>query len=279
MKRPRDDETISLPKIRRMKNTKGGKLARKVEENDRLTSLAKDLKLVLVSFLTRSETLRLASCSISLKRELTSNEVWKVFIKGLSPSLLALPMKSVTNWRDKLKVIVLKRLEPQLEYNYKLLQLHYVLKINGVEYSATLSNPCSFNLGDISYSIKFQCELKFKSLIEEFHDHDDISLLVLLIYDGKTTVLIPEAKIELEKIEPPYHYVHVVKDMHILIVLNFKYCWHYSPGSSDDESSEEEETWCISGITSIEFVFDEGWGLKDTLNTKLTRSAEQLRWY
>jgi hypothetical protein len=271
MKRPRDDDTISHPKIPRM-NNKGEKLTGKTSNNDRLTSLAMDLKLILVSFLTRSETLRLASCSIRLKEQLNSDEVWKAFIKRLSPSLLALPMKSVANWRDKLKVIILKQLEPQLTYNYKSLQLHYVLKINGVGYSSTLSNPCRNHSNDLRYAMKFHCGVEFKSIIEELNDHHDISILVLLIYDGKTGVLIPETKIDVTKIEPPFHYVHVSEDMSILIVLNFKHSWTYS-------AERDAEDWYISGISSVDFVFVESGSLKDSINTKLKRTAKKLQWY
>jgi hypothetical protein len=163
----------------------------KPKYKDGISLLSKDLKLELVSFLTRSETLTLARCSSYLAKEFTSDDVWRAFIRRISPSLLCLPMKEVNNCRNKLKVFLQ---EPVRKIN-KTLELHLVLKFNGVVHAVTLSNPKMR-----------KDEEEWEEWVTFFSGHDfqsnipcykirGCSIMLLLTYNGMTSVLVPEKKV------------------------------------------------------------------------------------
>ena len=141
MKRAREPSTTLKPKLQRV-----GKMkieARKVirDSDEIITRLSKDLKLKLVSFLTRFEKLSLARCSRCLKREFTSDEMWKAFIRRISPSPFTLPMTPVTNF-NKFRLFYGKPFPKKLPKPiWQKVQLHYVMEIGGTRYAATLINP------------------------------------------------------------------------------------------------------------------------------------------
>merc|ERR1719357_550083 len=92
-----------------------------------IISLPKDLQMKLLCFLTLSEMLVLTQCSSDLKAAFTGEEVWRDFIKRISPSILALPMNSLTSTKERLKVI-LGRKSYMHSLNYTKLRMHYILE-------------------------------------------------------------------------------------------------------------------------------------------------------
>jgi len=191
MKRVRVDDRTS--KLRLDKSEKLGKIILKRNKNDFLTLLPKDLKLNVVKFLTRSEALSLGRCSSYLKSQVMSDNLWKAFIMRISPSLLDLPMRAVTDWKDKLKVFLMKPIRKKK----KVLRMHLILKFDGVEFNLTLSNwrIVSFFERKINEAIEFFPEQDFQC------DSDIYSVLggtimLLFTYDGMTSLFLPEFDLE-----------------------------------------------------------------------------------
>jgi len=176
MKRPRI-ETVQL----KVKKWKKGETAKK----NIIISLPKDLQMKLLSFLTLPETLVLTECSTGLKAAFTGEEVWGEFIKRISPSLLALPMNSLASTKERLKVVLGKRNHIHL-LDYTKLRMHYVLEVMGNRHVATLSNPTKIE--DDLLNFWSGKDLGFKI---PCHRWESVSLMVLLIYDGKTSLLLP----------------------------------------------------------------------------------------
>lgn len=197
MKRKTDAHCSRHAKMPKMKKTTDEKTTMKLNKHDRLSPLIKDLKLKIVSFLTRSEVLTIARCSIRQNRDFTSDGVWKAFIKRISPSLLGLPMTMVTSWRERLRVLLGgKTISNDPVNDPEMFQLHYILNFHGVLYSATLDDP-EFNWKDdcigLTQWMSFDCGLDFGSMYSDFSRKD--SIMLLLIYDGMTSVVLPETKL------------------------------------------------------------------------------------
>jgi hypothetical protein len=291
MKRRRDQIGIFAPlqklrKIRSRRN-KAKRRRRRVKPpstKDSLTPLPKDLKLKLISFLTRSETLRLARCSRFLKRELTSEEVWKAFIKRMSPSLLALPMRAVNNWRDKFKVFLQ---EPVRKNDNKVLRLHFILKVDGVVHSATLSNPRMDQDDEEDELMRFFSGQDFDTHIP----YDRVlqgTLMLLLTYDGMTSVLLPESSL-LNNLDFLVHdklSLMFLDQMfgHLTVWVSIHFKWSLSglADSSDEDVETEDGSDDLLGVESVAFnvsrdvdVFGEE---IETLDMD-TLIAERLKWY
>jgi hypothetical protein len=152
---------------------------------DIISKLPKDLRMQLVSFLKLKETLVLAACSSRLNAAFTVNEVWQDFIKRVSPSLLALPMNTLGNYKQRLQVIL--GLWPE-RIDYTKLRLHYILRVMGTIYTATLSNP---TVSKVQERFSFFSGQDFDAEIP-YHRAPFAGLMVLLINNGKTSVLLRE---------------------------------------------------------------------------------------
>jgi len=193
-----DDSTNSQSKFRRvekMTKNRSLKLAK-----DYVTSLPKELKLKLVSFLTRSETLKVACCSSALKRDFTSNEVWKAFIvRQFSRSLLSLPMRGARNWRDKFRVFLGKTLIEEEWFWERNFKLYYFLKIDGVDYFDTFGDSERGNLVDSSREfLCFSDERYFGANIP--YDKPRGNLMLFLTYKGMTSVLLEETNLSSSRV-------------------------------------------------------------------------------
>lgn len=290
MKRRRAEIGIFAPlqkfrKIRsRKKKAKRRRRVKPPSNKDSLTPLPKDLKLKLVSFLTRSETLRLARCSRFLTNELTSEDVWRAFIQRLSPSLLTLPMRAVNKWRDKFKVFLQV---PVRKNDDKVLQLHFILKVDGVVHSATLSNPKMDQDDEDDELMRFFSGQDFTTNIP----YDRVlhgTLMLLLTYDGMTSVLLPESGI-LNNLDMLVHdklslmfLDQMCGQLTVWVNIHFKWSLSSLTDSSDEDVEAEDGSDDFLGVKSVAFnvsrdvdVFGEE---IETLDMD-TLIAEQLKWY
>jgi len=290
MKRRRAEIGIFAPlqkfrKIRsRKKKAKRRRRVKPPSNKDSLTPLPKDLKLKLVSFLTRSETLRLARCSRFLTNELTSEDVWRAFIQRLSPSLLTLPMRAVNKWRDKFKVFLQV---PVRKNDDKVLQLHFILKVDGVVHSATLSNPKMDQDDEDDELMRFFSGQDFTTNIP----YDRVlhgTLMLLLTYDGMTSVLLPESGI-LNNLDMLVHdklslmfLDQMCGQLTVWVNIHFKWSLSSLTDSSDEDVEAEDGSDDFLGVNSVAFnvsrdvdVFGEE---IETLDMD-TLIAEQLKWY
>jgi len=268
----------------RKKKNKRKRRRLKRTNKDSLTPLPMDLKLKLVSFLTRSETMRLGRCSRWLNRELISDNVWKAFIMRLSPSLLALPMRAVCNWRDKFKVF----LKEPIRKNNNKLRLHFILKVDGCVHSATLSNPRMDKDDEEDQLMRFFSGQDFKSNIP----CDRVlygSIMLLLTYDGMTSVLLPEShlynnldfllgnKLSLTFLG------QMVGHLTVWVSINFKWFLTDLTSSDEDVDVELEDGYDdFTGVESLAFnvsrVVDVFGEEIETLDMD-TLIAESLKWY
>jgi len=272
-----------LKKIKRRKRKKTRRRRLKRSTKDCLTPLPKDLKLKLVSFLTRTDTLMLARCSRNLKTDLLSEDVWKSFIKRVSPSLLSLPMRAVSSWRDKFKVFLQ---EPVRKNDQKVLRLHFVLKVDGVVHSATLSNPRMEHDDEEDELMRFHSGQNFNSNIP----YDRVlhgTLMLLLTYDGMTSVLLPESDIHnnldflVDNKLSLMFLDQMVGGLTVWVSIHFK--WLLTDVDSDDEDASAQEDYDdFTGVESVAFnvsrdidVFGEE---IETLDMD-TLISEQLKWY
>jgi len=290
MKRRRAEIGIFAPlqmfrKIRsRKKKAKRRRRVKPPSTKDSLTPLPKDLKLKLVSFLTRTETLRLARCSRFLTYELTSEDVWRAFIQRLSPSLLTLPMRAVNKWRDKFKVFLQV---PVRKNDDKVLQLHFILKVDGVVHSATLSNPKMDQDDEDDELMRFFSGQDFTTNIP----YDRVlhgTLMLLLTYDGMTSVLLPESGI-LNNLDMLVHdklslmfLDQMLGQLTVWVNIHFKWSLSSLTDSSDEDVEAEDGSDDFLGVNSVAFnvsrdvdVFGEE---IETLDMD-TLIAERLKWY
>jgi len=257
---------------------------RKRSTKDCLTPLPKDLKMKLVSFLTRSETLRLARCSSTLKRDFITDDVWKGFIRRVSPSLLWLPMKAVSTWKDKLKVFLQ---EPIRKNDNKVLRLHFVLKVDGVVHSATLSNPKMDQDDEEDELMRFYSGQDFESNIPyERVLHG--SLMLLLTYDGMTSVLLPESDLHnnLDFLVDNKLSLMFLDQMFgpltVWVSIHFKWLLTDVTDSSDEQAETKDGYDDFTGVESVAFnvsrdvdIFGED---IETLDMD-TLISERLQWY
>lgn len=284
MKRKRvENVTFRRKKLGTRKKKNKRKRILKRTNKDSLSPLPKDLKLKLVSFLTRSETLRLGRCSRWLSREFISDDVWKVFIRRLSPSLLALPMRAVSNWRDKFKVFLKK---PVRKNNNKVLRLHFILKVDGVVHSATLSNPRMDKDDEEDELMRFFSGQNFDSNIP----YDRVlygSLMLLLTYDGMTSVLLPESDLHnnLDFLLDNKLSLMFLDQMfgHLTVWVSINFKWLLTDMTADSSDEDVEDGYDdFTGVESVAFnvsrdvdVFGEE---IETLDMD-TLIAERLKWY
>jgi len=230
--------------------------------------LPKDLQIKLVSFLTLSETLVLSQCSSGLEAAFNVEEVWGEFLRRISPSILALPMNSLASTKDRLKVVLGNRNQLQ-SMDYDKLRLHYVLKLMGNEHVATLSNP-TLNLE--TESVNFLSGKDF-GFIVPYHRTPSASLLVLLIYNGKTSVLLPRSYLRannLEQNEAIFHFSPIPPndDWDIIIGLTFKWIRHRRENSTGEEY--EYNSGYFTGVESVRFeMLNNGYKMNEVLSNIL----------
>jgi len=246
----------------------------KRSKKDFLTLLPNDLKLKLVSFLTRSDTLCLASCSSSLKIDYLCDEVWKGFIRRISPSLLRLPMKVVSNWRDKLKVFLFK---PVRKIDIKEVRLHLVLNVDGVVNCATLSNPWIYQDDQDVEWMRFCSAQDFESNIP-WYRLEWGSLMLLLTYDGMTCVLLPESGLECRWSGSSYSFYLSSRSM-VHVKIYFTHTGFFLTdvtGSSDEDVKPSDVMEDKTGVESVAFYLS-----RDCmrLNMDTLFSEQLLKWY
>jgi len=273
-----DDSTNLQRKFRIVRKTTKKRSVKHAK--DYLTPLPMDLKLKIVSLLTRSETLSIASCSSGLKRDFTSNEVWKLIVRQFSRSLLSLPMRRAKNWRDKFRVFLGESLIEDEWFWERDFNLHYLFKIDGLEYFDTLGNS---ERGDLDSSREFLCfseEHDFGSNIP--YDRARGSLMLFLTYKGMTSVLLEETNLSSNSMLDGYLlYIHIhdFDGIYIEFRIQFTRSCLRDP---IEAASWDDEIRGISGIESILFSvepdddnyeFDEP---SDVLDIFIT---ERLRWY
>jgi len=215
----------------------------------------------------------LARCSSSLKREIICDDVWKTFIKRMSPSLLVIPMRTVSNWRDKFKVLLQK---PVLKNDKEVLRLHLVLKVNGVVHSVTLGNP---RVGRLEYEFvsgqNFESKFPFTSIFQG-------SVMILLTYYGMTSVLLPESNIgdnfnggsggefilEFDKL---------IGSLEGYVIIQFKMT------VADRSEYPEEDCEVLTGVKSVQILIDmpreHSTNVLEEVLDMETLIAERLKWY
>jgi len=179
MKRPRVETNQRATKRSKKQET---------SKKNMIIRLPKDLLMKMLSWLTLSEALVLTQCSHGLKALLNVDAVWRQFISRISPSILALPMNSLASTKERLKVVVNKRnLTRSLDYSK--LKMHYVLEVMGNKDVATLSNPNPTREDIVEFKSGKDFNWKVRCDRIEFS-----SLMVLLIHDGKTSLLLPRTE-------------------------------------------------------------------------------------
>lgn len=162
-----------------------------IATNNIIIMLPKDVQMKIACFLTLSETLKLTQCSSGIKAAFTFEEVWADHLNRVSPSIRTLPMYSLASKKDRLKVVLGNRNQIQ-SLDLRKLKMHYILKIMGNTHVSTLSDPITGVLSSGDGTAQFACGKDFGCDVP-YHSDVSASLIVLLIYEGKTSVLLPRS--------------------------------------------------------------------------------------
>lgn len=233
---------------------------RKLESTnpDSISMLPKDMWMRLLS-LTLAETLVLTRCSRSLNAVFTAEQVWREFIKRVSPSLLTLPMNSVTNLKERLKVVLNKGNWSMIDYDK--LRLHYILKVNGSEHVETL-RPQKDGISRSQMCFLSGQDFDFKFSKEQV---PSASLIVMLIHGGKTAVLMPESRLDCDqigeidgKVSYEMRYLHVCgKDLCVNVILELK-CSNEEELSLEEFQLLQSSNMYFTGVDGVSFMIEHG---------------------
>jgi len=237
------------------------KRSRTQERANIIIRLPKDIQMKLVCFLTLSETSKLTRCSSGIKAAFTVEEVWAELLKRLSPSIPTLPMNSLASKKDRLKVVLGNRNQIHC-LDYSKLKMHYILEIMGNKHVSTLSNPITDVLSAGDGLAQFACGKDFGYEVP-YHRTVSASLIVLLIYEGKTSVLLPRSYLMANNLignDAVFYYNRIPSDNDwcVKVVLAFNWVQNRnddSKGYDYDPSSEEfdENPGYFKGVQSVYF--------------------------
>jgi len=232
-------------------------------KNNIIIMFPKDIQMKIVSFLTLYETLKLTQCSSGIKAAFSIEEVWTALLRRVSPSIPSLPMNSLASTKDRLKVVLGNRNQIQL-LDYSRLKMHYILKIMGNTHFSTLSNPITdvLSTGDGNGTAQFACGKDFGYDVP-YHSAVSASLIVFLIYEGKTSVLLPRSYLMANHLivnDAVFFFNRIPSDDDWCVKVVLTFNWKKdrsedSKASEYDPSGEEfgENPGYFTGVQSIYF--------------------------
>jgi hypothetical protein len=230
-------------------------------KNNIIIKLPKDIQMKLVCFLTLSETLKLTQCSSCINAAFTVEEVWAELLQRVSPSIPTLPMNSLASKKNRLKLVLGNRNQIQC-LDYSKLKLHYILEIMGNKHISTLCNPITDVLSAGNRMAQFACGKDFGYYVP-YHRSVSASLIVLLIYEGKTSVLLPRCYLMANHLignDAVFFFNRIPSDndWSVKVVLAFNWTKNHnedSKGQDYDPSGEEfdENPGYFTGVQSVYF--------------------------
>jgi len=177
--------------------------------------------------------------------------------------------------------------EPVRTNSNKVLKLHFILKVDGVVHSATLSSPRMDKDDEEDELMRFFSGQDFKSNIP----YDRVlygSLMLLLTYDGMTSVLLPKSDFHnnldflLDNKLSLMFLDQMVGHLTVWVSINFKWLLSDMTDSCEEDVDVEDGYDDFTGVESVAFNVsrdDDVFGEEiETLNMD-TLIAECLKWY